>query len=66
MADKVDLENGTNTRTAIVARTGRDYRDVVREQVRERKTEQQEGLLLPGEGEEPEDGKEAGDAPESQ
>jgi len=44
MADKVDLENGTNTRTAICARSGRDYRDVVRERVRELKIEQQEGL----------------------
>ncbi len=62
MSDKVDLENGTNTRTAICARSGRDYRDVVRERVREQKIEEQEGLVAADQGEETEDGKESGDA----
>jgi capsid protein len=62
MSDKVDLENGTNTRTAICARSGRDYRDVVRERVREQKIEQQEGLVAADQGQETEGGKESGDA----
>ena len=62
MSDKVDLENGTNTRTAICARSGRDYRDVVRERVREQKIEEQEGLVAASQGQGTEDGKESGDA----
>ena len=62
MSDKVDLENGTNTRTAICARSGRDYRDVVRERVREQKIEEQEGLVSADRGQDTEDGKESGDA----
>lgn len=69
MADQVDLENGTNTRTAIVARIGRDYRDVVREQVREKKIRQDEGLeeekAKTGENESTDSGKDKGDGKES-
>jgi capsid protein len=43
-ADEIDLRNGTTSRTFICARTGRDYRDVVREQVREQQIEKEEGL----------------------
>jgi lambda family phage portal protein len=46
-ADEIDLRNGTTSRTFICARTGRDYRDVVKEMVRERKIEQEEGWSAP-------------------
>ena len=61
MAEKVDPENGTNTRTAICARSGRDYRDMVRERIRELTIERQEGLAADG-SEKTQEGKDSGDA----
>lgn len=43
-ADEIDLRNGTTSRTFICARSGRDYGDVVREQVREQKMAREQGL----------------------
>lgn len=43
-ADKLNLENGTDTRTAIVSRRGGDYRELVRQRVRELQIEKEEGL----------------------
>jgi len=43
-ADQLELANGTTSRTFICARSGRDYRDVVRERVTDQRIEKDEGL----------------------
>jgi lambda family phage portal protein len=43
-ADEIELRNGTTSRTFICARSGRDYRDVVRERVKDAAIEADEGL----------------------
>jgi lambda family phage portal protein len=43
-ADQIELGNGTTSRSFICARSGRDYRDVVRERVKDDAIEKEEGL----------------------
>ncbi len=45
-ADKLEIENGTTSRTAICARKGVDYRELVRQRVREQEIEDEEGLVV--------------------
>ncbi len=65
-ADEIELRNGTTSRTFICARSGRDYRDVVRERVKDAAIEKDEGLEAeqpaqkpPGSGRKTEDGKDS-------
>ena len=60
IADEKNLANGTTTRTRICARGGVDFRDLVKEKVRESEIETEEGIP-PTKPEEPDTKKEESD-----